>query len=200
MRMTEWAENISRAILQTALPRRWAHTRQVAAVAERLRPVLREDTDLLTAAAWLHDIGYGPALASVGYHPLDGARYLRDVERADGMLCRLVAHHSCAVIEAEERGVAAELIAEFEPAPPYLADALIYCDMASGPDGQPMTVAERLAEITNRYGPADVVSRAIARSAPLLTAAAGRVRQRIAEHDAGHEPGCPGKVLAAAVC
>jgi hypothetical protein len=29
-----------------------------------------------------------------------GARYLRDVERADERLCRLVAHHSCAAIEA----------------------------------------------------------------------------------------------------
>jgi len=37
---------------------------------------------------------------------LDGARYLRDVQHADALLCRLVAHHSCAIIEAGERGLA----------------------------------------------------------------------------------------------
>jgi hypothetical protein len=41
-----------------------------------------------------------------GLHALDGARYLRDAQHADAMLCRLVAHHSCAMIEAGERGLA----------------------------------------------------------------------------------------------
>ena len=43
--------------------------------------------------------------------------YLRDVQHAEEMLCRLVAHHSCAVIEADERGLADVLCGEFEPAP-----------------------------------------------------------------------------------
>ena len=34
-------------------------------------------TDDLVAAAWLHDIGYAPELVETGFHPLDGARYLR---------------------------------------------------------------------------------------------------------------------------
>ena len=38
----------------------------------------------MTAAAWLHDIGYAPAVDDTGFHPLDGARYLRDVEQATG--------------------------------------------------------------------------------------------------------------------
>jgi hypothetical protein len=29
-------------------------------------------------------------LAVTGFHPLDGARYLRDVAKADALLCRLV--------------------------------------------------------------------------------------------------------------
>jgi hypothetical protein len=37
---------------------------------------------------------------------LDGARYLRDDQHADTMLCRLVAHHSHAIVEAGERGLA----------------------------------------------------------------------------------------------
>ena len=44
--------------------------------------------------------------------PLDGARYLRDVQAADPVLCALIAHHTGAVVEAEERGLATDL-AEF---------------------------------------------------------------------------------------
>jgi hypothetical protein len=51
------------------------------------------------------------------------------------LLYRLVAHHSCAVIEAEERGLAHVLTRGFtRPAQP-LADALTFCDMTTSPDG-----------------------------------------------------------------
>jgi len=174
-----WAEHTARRILAEPLPRRWAHTRQVAAAARTLAPVLGPDADLVTAAAWLHDIGYAPALAGTGFHPLDGARYLRDTEHAEGLLCRLVAHHSCAQVEADERGLGADLAREFAPAPGHLADALIYCDMTTGPDGQRLHVDQRLSEILARYGPDDVVNRAITRSAPLLAAAAARVTRQL---------------------
>jgi HD superfamily phosphohydrolase YqeK len=80
--------------LQEPLPRRWVHVQGVAARARGLAPVLDADADLLEAAAWLHDIGYAPSLATTGLHQLDGARHLRDAQHADAMLCRLVAHHS----------------------------------------------------------------------------------------------------------
>jgi hypothetical protein len=85
-----------------------------------LAPVLGADADLIEAAAWLHDIGYAPSLAATGLHQLDGARYLRDAQHADALLCRLVAHHSCAIIEAGERGLADVLSSEFDPAPDVL--------------------------------------------------------------------------------
>lgn len=46
-----------------------------------------------------------PDIAITGFHPLDGALYFRDVGGVDSLLCQLVAYHSCAVVEAEERGV-----------------------------------------------------------------------------------------------
>ena len=104
--LASWAEQLARALLQEPLPRRWAHSQGVAARARGLAPVLGADADLLEAAAWLHDIGYAPGLALTGLHQLDGARYLRDAQHADALLCRLVAHHSCAIIEAGERGLA----------------------------------------------------------------------------------------------
>jgi len=181
MNLADWAEDTARTILQTPLPSRWAHTLGVAAQARSLAPILGGDRDLLIAAALLHDIGYGPDLIDTGFHPLDGARFLGDTAQASDMLCRLVAHHSCALIEADERGLDLQLSREFQPARSDLTDALIYCDMTAGPDGQRMHVDQRLADIRARYGPEDPVSRALTRSAPLLTDAVTRVIRKLAE-------------------
>jgi hypothetical protein len=182
------AHDVARSLLEEPLPRRWAHVQGVADTARTLAPIFGRNTDLITAAALLHDIGYAPSLADTGFHPLDGARYLRDIEHADPMLCRLVAHHSCAMIEAEERGLADVLAREFKPTPRNLADALIYCDLTTGPDGQRMTIEERLTDIRARYGPADLVTRALARSAPQMEAATSRVARRLSAHTSMARP------------
>src|SRR6185503_11864638 len=119
--LASWAEQLAHALLREPLPRRWAHVQGVASRARSLAPVLGADADLLEAAAWVHDMGYAPGLATTGLHQLDGARYLRDAQHPDAMLCRLVAHHSCAIIEAGERGLADSLGSEFELAPDVLA-------------------------------------------------------------------------------
>jgi HD superfamily phosphodiesterase len=146
-------QQLARSLLQEALPGRWAHVRGVAARARRLAPVLGPDADLLEAAAWLHDIGYVPGLAVTGLHAPDGARYLRGARRADALLCRLVAHHSCAIIEDGERGLVDVLSYEFEPAPYALSSMLTYCDMTTGPDGEIVPVGQRLAEIQDATAP-----------------------------------------------
>jgi hypothetical protein len=171
--------DLARSLLAEPLPRRWAHTQGVASRAETLAPILGDDADLLHAAAWLHDIGYSPALATTGFHPLDGARYLRDTEHADPRLCRLVAHHSCACLEADERGLADVLRAEFPPEDDGLTPALIYCDMTTDPDGNPVTFDARLEEITSRYGTEHLVSRSMQRAARDIRQAISDVEQRL---------------------
>ena len=175
-----WAEHLARALLQEPLPRRWAHVQGVAARARSLAPVLGADAELLEAAAWLHDIGYAPGLATTGLHQLDGARYLRDAQHADAMLCRLIAHHSCAIIEAGERGLADILSSEFDPAPDALATVLDCCDMTTSPDGEAVPVEQRLAEIRDRYGPGDLVSRSMRRATPMILRAVEQVHHRAA--------------------
>ena len=174
------AGQLARALLQESLPRRWAHVQGVAARARSLAPVLGADADPLEAAGWLHDIGYAPGLAATGFHPLDGARYLRDAQPAGTLLCRLVAHHSCAIIEAEERGLADVLSLEFEPAPQALSSVLTYCDMTTSPDGQLVPVERRLAEIHRRYGQGHLVSRSIQRATPMILRAVEQVQDRAA--------------------
>jgi hypothetical protein len=181
MHQTDWAEESARKLLEIPLPRRWAHTQGVAARARSLVPILDVRAELVEAAAWLHDVGYSPDLVDSGFHPLDGARYLRDAEHADDMLCRLVAHHSGAASEASERGLRSVLLREFPAPPGDLADALTYSDMTTGPAGDCLTVHERLTEIGTRYGSGHVVTRSLQRSSASLVMAADRVQQRMSE-------------------
>lgn len=179
MKQADWAAELARKLLEIPLPRRWAHVQGVAAQARSLAPILGGDADLLEAAAWVHDIGYSPELADIGFHPLDGARYLRDFQGADPMLSRLVANHSCAILEAEERGLADVLSSEFPSPDPKLNDSLAYCDMTTTPTGQVVAVHDRLAEIVERYGPHDVVTRFIRKAEPELVSSVVRTGQRL---------------------
>lgn len=181
MGQAEWAFDLAKHLLEEPLPRRWAHTQGVGRRAESLASALGDQADTLIAAAYLHDIGYAPDLVVTGFHPLDGARYLRDVHQADHVLCRLVAHHSCAVHEAKERDLLDALTVEFEQERPELVEALTYCDMTTSPDGVPIDVHERLAEIHSRYGPGTLVSRSITASTPCVLAAVRAVQERSAD-------------------
>jgi len=180
------AQALACHLLHDPLPRRWAHTQGVATRAAAIAPALTHHPDPLIAAAWLHDIGYTPAIASggTGFHPLDGARYLRDTTHVDPMVCRLVAHHSCALDGAAELGLADDLAREFPLPPEDLADLLTYCDMTTSPDGQPVPVELRLAEICTRYGPGHTVTRAITKSAARITMTVHHVSDRLAGRDA----------------
>lgn len=177
----DWATQVAGAELSEVLPRRWDHCRGVARRASGLARIVGTDSDLLTAAALLHDVGYAPRLVVTGFHPLNGARFLRDEHRADERLVRLVANHSFALLEAEERRLRDELEAEFPLLDePLLVDALVYCDMTTTPDGRRTTAQERVTEIVSRYGADSVVGRFIRRAAPEVFSAVERVEAALA--------------------
>ena len=176
------ARELSRSLLAAELPRRWTHSQGVARRAHTVAGVVPEQASAVVSAAWLHDIGYAPALVDTGFHPIDGARYLRRIGFGDRLLWTLVAHHTCAVIEAEERGLADVLTEEFPAngAPPLALSALTYCDLTTGPDGQPVDVDQRIAEILTRYGPDHIVYQAISRASPILRQQADEIRGLLA--------------------
>ena len=141
--------------------------RKAEAAAARIAPALRAD---VAVAAVLHDIGYGHV--ETGLHPLDGARFLTRAGFSP-VVCNLVAHHSASTYEAEERGIDLAVYADFAVGQD-LSEAhavLWWADMTTGPQGQDVTVEDRLSEICARYGPDDVVTRFINRARPLLVAA-----------------------------
>uniref|UniRef100_A0AAU3GUE1 HD domain-containing protein n=1 Tax=Streptomyces sp. NBC_01401 TaxID=2903854 RepID=A0AAU3GUE1_9ACTN len=179
--MVKWAGSVAGVELRELLPRRWAHSQGVARRADELAEVVGEAADLLVAAAVLHDVGYAPRLAATGFHPLDGARFLRDIHTAGEQLVRLVANHSMALLEAEERGLRDELEVEFPLLDDQLlVDALVYCDMTTTPDGEVTSVEARLTEIAVRYGTDSLVGRFIRRAEPDILAAVGRVEAALA--------------------
>ncbi|MDM2351263.1 metal dependent phosphohydrolase [Mycobacteroides abscessus subsp. abscessus] len=156
------------------LVRRWAHVQGVAAAATQIRGHFDEVSgDCLVAAAWTHDIGYAPSVRVTGFHPLDGACFLRD-RGFPTLMVSLVAHHSGARIEAQVRGV--EGLSDFAEPDRELLDALTFCDLTTGPDGTPVSAAARLDEVLRRYRPDDPVHQAIDLSRDDLLAAVGRVQ------------------------
>lgn len=165
--------------LVAPLGRRWAHVQAVAARAEQLRAAVDPaDGDTLVMAAWLHDIGYAPAIGHTRFHPLDGARHLRATGWPQPVV-ELVAHHSGARYEAVQRGLSDEL-AEFAFRDNALDDALATADLTTGPDGTQLLYAERIAEILTRYPPEDPVHRAWQIAGPILADAVSKTRARIA--------------------
>jgi putative nucleotidyltransferase with HDIG domain len=177
--LTTTARVLAEGLLSGPLPRRWDHVQAVAAKASPLSALLEGDEpQILVAAAWLHDVGYAPDLASTGFHALDGARWLRQ-QGFHERVTSLVAYHSCAVFEAEEHGLADELRSEFSAEESAASDALWYADMTTGPDGQDFSVADGLAEVRSRYGPGHPVTRFWARAEPTLMAAVRRTEERM---------------------
>jgi putative nucleotidyltransferase with HDIG domain len=168
------AEELARRLLGTELPRRWRHSAGVAAQADRLSDHMTADRALLVSAAWLHDIGYAAPLVDTGFHPIDGARHLRSLD-LDARVVNLAAHHSCAWIEAELRGVDGLLRDEFPRDPSLPHDELCFCDQTIGPDGDLLDVTERLAEIRARYDDGDVVRQFVDLAEPELVAIVRRV-------------------------
>ncbi|MEV5785376.1 HD domain-containing protein [Streptomyces sp. NPDC052287] len=173
----EGAAELAESLLPP-LGNRWLHTQAVAARAREVSAVVpEEERDLLVAAAWLHDLGYAPELRDTGFHPIDGARHLVRLGAPD-RLVRLVAHHSGAVYEAEQRGLSAELaVYEREDAP--ILDALIYADMTTGPAGQSFDFDHRIEEILVRYDVGSEVHTAISNARPYLAAAIERTQERL---------------------
>jgi hypothetical protein len=131
------------------------------------------DRDVLVAAGYVHDIGYAPGLKQTGLHQLDGARFIRDL--GDYRLAGLVAHHSEARFEIGLRGYEEELL-EYPREDTRVYDALVYCDLTTGPDGTTMAFEDRVREVYQRYGEGDI-SRALQMAEPYLKAAVDRIYQ-----------------------
>lgn len=178
MQSVDAARELARTALR-GVPERWRHTTAVVTQAAALAATVpASDRELLLAAAWLHDIGYGRALRQTGLHPLDGARHLRE-NGWDERLCGLVAHHSGARFVASVRGIRG-LLEEFDCEDSAVADALTYADQAVGFHGRPVNLRDRINGTSHRHRSVSANVRARQTRAPHLLAVADRVERRLA--------------------
>jgi predicted hydrolase (HD superfamily) len=160
-------------------PQRLHHCAGVAARAQALAVTVPQSAaDTLVASAWLHDIGYGPLLRDSGFHPLDGAVYLRR-EGWPAPVCDLVAHHSGSRFVARIRGLD-DRLNEFNFVEDALSDALTVADNTTAPDGGVMMLDERLRDTLKRHGPETPNARANPERDDYIRAAAQRVADRLA--------------------
>lgn len=95
-----------------------------------------------------------------------------------------MAHHSCAVHEARVRGLGRELLAEFHREDSVTYDALVYCDMTTGPGGETVSFADRMDEIERRHGPDHEVTCALELGREDLTRCCCRTLKRLNGTDA----------------
>lgn len=152
---------------------RWRHTQGVAERAAGLAGPLGVDGDLLTAAAWLHDVGYAAETVVTGFHPLDGADHLTR-EGWPVRVASLVAYHSGARFIAAARGLS-EPLAAYPDDRTVLADALTYADQTVGPSGLPVDPATRYIEMLERHGPCSWNAQVDADRGPYLRGIAHRI-------------------------
>lgn len=159
---------------------RLLHLATVAARAEALSSTVpKPKVDALVASAWLHDIGYAPALRRTDFHPLDGALFLRR-EGWPKAVCDLVAHHSGSRFVARILGLDAQLN-EFEFVEDPLSDVLTVADNTTALDGSMVGLTERLQEKSLRHGPDSPAARANPERDDYIRAAAARVRHRLTD-------------------
>lgn len=175
-----WSESTAEGLARewvSGLGRRWAHLYAVGLLAQETRVLTPDLPSVVVEAAWVHDIGYADPLHDTGMHAIDGARALLRFGAPVDVVA-LVAHHTGAVYEAEERGVADQLGDLPVPNDADL-DALTLLDLVVAPGGELTSPEARIEEILSRYGVDDPVHRAVMRSGPALLASAVRARSRL---------------------
>lgn len=173
MKLTvDLAQDVARSLVGDIYPR-WEHVQAVGRRAEDLSGTVGLP-ERVVVAAWLHDIGYGHAIAHTGFHPLDGARYLTEHGVSAG-LAQLVAWHTGAGFEAQRRGLLVHLH-DFAQPPADELDALTMIDLATSPTGEPVLDVERIAEILSRYEDGHPVHEAVEESRASLLASSRRAK------------------------
>jgi hypothetical protein len=143
------AQTLAQSLL-SADPGRLAHVRGAGLVAGMAAGALRLDQpEMVVAAAWLHDIGYAPAIARTGFHPLDGALFLAR-EGWPEQVVFLVAHHSHAAVLAPYYGVQQHM-ALLEHVPGLADDVLTFSDLRAGPNGLGADPRDRVEDMRRRH-------------------------------------------------
>lgn len=164
-------------------PQRIEHVRGVARTARELAPQLGltgETARELEMAALFHDVGYAAVARGTGYHPLDGAVLLAHLGAPDPVVAAVLLHGLAGVEGRELPAAAAAYRLPVEHAD--LIDAVSFCDLRTGPDGEAVTLGERIESVATRYGEEDEVTVVMRAKRSAFEALLNRVLRRVAAH------------------
>jgi hypothetical protein len=136
------------------LEERSTHTMAVVNKCTKLRTGLSpEQAIILDVAACYHDIGY--FLGSTVHHNISGYRLVKELGFPT-IVAELVYAHSFGDMSLEMQNLPYDDMREIReqdsPLFQALLDRLNYADATCGPEGQNMTLQERVDDIAKRYG------------------------------------------------
>lgn len=132
------------------------------------------DPDLAYCAALLHDVGYLDEIRLTGFHPRDGAEFLRRSGFSD--LADLIEGHSCSPEEARLLNQPTPVLSDHP-----IAQLISYWDMRVKQGGEVVTYAARLDDILARYGAESLVGRANLDARPRLERLFAQVEELLAD-------------------
>jgi putative nucleotidyltransferase with HDIG domain len=105
---------------------------------------------LLFYAGLFHDIGKSEKLARIGFHPLDGARFMQQIREDD--IAYLVARHTGASEEALALDISLAPWTEEREEMVDLERSLARADLTTSPKGEDISFAARILDVKKRYG------------------------------------------------
>ncbi|NTU77296.1 MAG: HD domain-containing protein [Alphaproteobacteria bacterium] len=107
----------------------------------------------LKTAALYHDIGYAETWCVTGFHPVDGSLVARQHGFSSAVI-EAILYHSGSWDEARQKRPDLSIYYDGECCmmQKALSRALTFCDLRTGPVGQSLSLAQRLADIRGRCG------------------------------------------------
>jgi hypothetical protein len=159
-----------------ANPRRVLHIMEIARRVRQSGKLLgfsETDLDLSECAALLHDIGYWQPIATTGFHPVDGANFLK--EQGQEILADLIIGHSCSPEEGKLMGFDG-----IEQSKTLIGKLITYWDVQVKQGGEVVSYKERFEDIINRYGVDSIVGRANILAKPRIEAIVNEIDQLLA--------------------
>jgi hypothetical protein len=144
---------------------RYHHILGVVRNMEELLPKLDLNEEVkkeLIQAAFLHDIGYNPELNKNNFHPLDGAIFAQQSGFSKPVIAAILFHSEAYETVKKAR---TDLLDIYETNKPLLdeqdrlfIDLITYCDVQTSPQGEKISLEERVQDVVNRYGEDHLVS------------------------------------------
>lgn len=148
------AMNLLHKTMGDKVPRYW-HSLGVAKLVEELLIRSGKFSEDCVNAAILHDIGYADKANKVGFHPVDGYRFLKERGWSDAV-CQLTLYHSLAhsdyMYNHKNKKLSDYVGVSISDGVKYYLDILSYADWHTDGQGNLVSVDYRYADILSRHG------------------------------------------------